>query len=51
MARDKELDIEIRKLIITILTQSDGRTTINLRKRKIFNHKVNNSKYRYEIQV
>lgn len=44
-----KFDIEVRNLIITIHTQSDGRTIINLR--KIFSHKVNNSKYRYEIQI
>lgn len=49
MARGKEFDIEVRNLIITILIQSDGRTIINLS--KIFSHKVNNSKYRYEIQI
>lgn len=44
MARGKELDVEVRN--IAILTQSDGRTIINLGIRKISNHKVNNPKYR-----
>lgn len=29
MARSKEFDIEVRNLIITIHTQSDGRTIIS----------------------
>lgn len=51
MARGKELDVEVRNVVVAILTQCDGRTIINLRIRKISNHKVNNPKYRYEIQV